>query len=157
VTSDFTGRGISGASLAPGASSCVPTAGASGPIIRLQRVKDNGSSNCTDGKNFWPNALFDPREALQRDAGPASTDPDRWNGQAGGVMYYTELDIQALRTWLASKRSSSAIMETTGYVVYFSDRRGNHNTTAVATAPSSGNESGEYGFEDIVNPTGATG
>ena len=85
----------------------MPTSGASGPIIRLQRVKDSGGASCTDGKNFWPNALFDPREALQRDTAPASV-------LLGGVMYYTELDIQALRTWLASKRSSGAIMETTG-------------------------------------------
>jgi Tfp pilus assembly protein PilX len=149
VTSEFLTRGVSGASLAAAGSSCVPTSGTGGPIIRLQRVKDSGGASCTDGKNFWPNALFDPREALQRD-----TDPGVATVQLGGVMYYTELDIAALRTWLASKRVSSAIMETTGYVVYFSDRRGNHNTTAVATAPTVGNETGEYGYEDIVYNNG---
>ena len=35
-------------------------------------------------------------------------------------------------------------MNTTGYVVYFSDRRGNKNAANV--------ETGEFGYEDIVNP-----
>jgi hypothetical protein len=40
-------------------------------------------------------------------------------------------------------------MNVTGYVVYFSDRRGNRNTL--------NQETGEYGFEDFVNPASATG
>ena len=44
-------------------------------VIRLQRVKD-GVSSCgtttTTSTNFWPQTLFDPREALFRDAAPAT-------------------------------------------------------------------------------------
>ena len=41
-------------------------------------------------------------------------------------------------------------MDNTGYTVYFSDRR-NNRTTAGST------ETGEFGFEDFVNPTAASG
>ena len=40
-------------------------------------------------------------------------------------------------------------MNVTGYTVYFSDRRGNRN--------AANNETGEYGFEDIVNPESVAG
>jgi hypothetical protein len=157
VTSEFTALGISGASISGTNSTCVPTSGATGPIIRLQRVKDNGGTAtgaaCTTGKNYWPNSLFDPREALIRDVAPGL--PNASNVQLGGVMYYTEMDIAALRTWLKSKRTTGSIMETTGYVVYFSDRRGNHNVAAVATAATAGNETGELGYEDVVYNNGA--
>ena len=36
-----------------------------------------------------------------------------------------------------------------GYTVYFSDRRGNRNAANA--------ETGEFGFEDIVNPASAAG
>lgn len=159
VTSEWLALGISGASISGTNTTCVPTGGATGPIIRLQRVKDNGGTatttstpTCASGKNYWPNALFDPREALIRDVAPTGANAS--NVQLGGVMYYTELDIAALRTWLRSKRTTGSIMETTGYVVYFSDRRGNHNVTAVAAAATSGNETGELGYEDVVYNNG---
>ncbi len=38
-----------------------------------------------------------------------------------------------------------------GYIVYFSDRRNNKNAAAVPV------ETGEYGFEDVTNPTAAGG
>ncbi len=41
------------------------------------------------------------------------------------------------------------IVQDTGYVLYFSDRRGNKNLA--------NQETGEYGFEDFVNPTSAPG
>jgi hypothetical protein len=146
VTNEFLTPGISGRSLAPGGSTCDP---GTGQIIRLQRVKDAGASSCTSKYNFWPNSLYDTREALVRDVIP--TGANATQVKLGGVMYYTELDILNLRTWLASKRTTNSIMETTGYVVYFSDRRGNHN---LANQPT-GSETGEYGYEDIniVNGT----
>jgi hypothetical protein len=146
VTNEFLTGGVSGVSLAPGGGTCTPagiTAGTS--IIRFQRVKDNGGSDCTIGKNYWPNSLFDTREALNRDVAPTGANAN--NVQLAGVMYYTEMDILALRNWLAAKRTTDSIMETTGYVVYFSDRRGNHQTV-------NGTESGEYGFEDVVYNNG---
>jgi hypothetical protein len=114
--------------------------GATGAVIRLQRLKDDSACN-TNRKSFWSNTLYDPREGDWRD--------DTYTGTAasriylGGIMHYVELDIANLRTYLSGKRATNSIMETTGYVVYFSDRRGNHNGDG-------GPETGEYGFEDTV-------
>lgn len=90
------------------------------------------------------------------------------NPYFGGVMHYIELDIKNLKAWLATHNDT---MNTTGFVVYFSDRRGNKNlgTDGLAT-PREGadgilytaddfgaddQETGELGFEDIVNPASA--
>jgi hypothetical protein len=67
-------------------------------------------------------------------------------------MHYVELDVNNLRKWFlgATGVSGPAALNTTGYTVYFSDRRTNRN--------AAGQETGEYGAEDFVNPTtgGAT-
>ena len=110
-------------------------------------MKDS-AANCTDQSNRVPNVLYDPREGRDRDddADAAATPPyDANTIFLGGVMHYVELDITNLRIWLAEKRAANAIMETTGYVVYFSDRRSNHTGTGAET------ETGEYGFEDVVD------
>ena len=66
-------------------------------------------------------------------------------------MHYIELDVNNLRRWFQGTigASGSNAMNVTGYVVYFSDRRGNRNAANV--------ETGELGFEDIVNPASGTG
>ena len=71
--------------------------------------------------------------------------------QLGGVMHYVELDVANLKKWLegALGVSGPAVMNQNGYVVYFSDRRGNRD--------ASGQETGEYGFEDFVNPASSAG
>ncbi len=104
----------------------------------------------------------------------------------GGVMHYVELDVNNLRRWLEGTIGSSnaaacanggslgtgtCAMDTTGYVVYFSDRRGNHDlggdntldnpvVTNVLVSPfgvevtyPNDRETGELGFEDIINTT----
>ena len=68
-------------------------------------------------------------------------------------MHYVELDVNNLRRWLEGATdggfvAAGSTMNTTGYVFYFSDRRGNKNAANV--------ETGEFGFEDIVNPESAT-
>jgi hypothetical protein len=185
VTAEVLGLGIAGQNLDPGLAGAgafpgLPTpGGVIGPsacvspspnsIIRLERVRDNPSTavggnankNCgfmtgntstpsTNPADYWPNVLFDTREALQRDAAaPSGRDI------TGGAMYYVELDVANLATWLrgampgaptgaASKDNSNS---TNDFVVYFSDRRGNHNGATTA-----GTETGEYGFNDFVNP-----
>jgi hypothetical protein len=147
VTSEWLGKPFTGGKA--DGSACV--AEGAEAIIRIQRVKDS-AGNCTAQTNRVPNVLYDPREGRDRDF---ATDPNPPPAPAhpaftattlylGGVMHYVELDIKNLRVWLAQKRAAGAIMETTGYVVYFSDRRNNHNGTVAGT------ETGEYGFEDIV-------
>ena len=75
----------------------------------------------TLGTDFWPLALFDTREGNLRDTGFA--------GNAvtlAGTMYYVELDVANLEKWFAGTLGSSGTSanDTTGYSVYFSDRRG---------------------------------
>ena len=71
----------------------------------------------------------------------------------GGVMHYIEIDIANLKSWFARTGAHAAgtgnqAWNNNGYIVYFSDRRSNRNGA---------NETGEYGYEDVVNPTTAAG
>ena len=109
-------------------------------IVRVQRFKDMASSaTCTnaDGTKYWPNVLYDAREGNLRDNIPTG----QTDVYLGGVIHYIELDLANLATWLAASNA----MRETGYVVYFSDRRTNRN--------GAGQETGEYGFEDVINTT----
>jgi hypothetical protein len=65
-------------------------------------------------------------------------------------MHYVELDINNLGRWFTGAIGASGplAMNTTGYSVYFSDRRLNRNAL--------GQETGEYGFEDVVNSSDPT-
>lgn len=124
--------------------------GSTRAIIRLQRLKDNptttGGKTCASRTNYWSNTLYDSREAWHRDDN-AQSGAGSARIYLGGIMHYVELDIRNLRDYLSTKRAASEVMETTGYVVYFSDRRGNHET-------ENGNETGEYGWEDVVHRNG---
>jgi hypothetical protein len=157
VTTELLSFGFGAANLAPAAAICAdPSPNA---IIRLQRLRDNtgvcnyntDTTGAKDPTNWWPNALFDTREALVRDADPG-TGPI--NIPLGGVMYYATLDVKNLAKWFrraapyATGSGNIARTDNGGYTVYFSDRRNNRN--------ASNEETGEYGWEDVVN-TGAAG
>jgi hypothetical protein len=149
--------GIAGPNLS-GKSCGDPTPNA---IIRLQRLRDNaetGGGACaypTTGPSghplsseYWPNVLFDAREALQRDVSPGS------DLILGGVMHYVSIDVGNLSKWLQGAGPYAGGSGTTaknigGYSVYFSDRRNNRN--------AANQETGEYGFEDVVNPASGSG
>jgi hypothetical protein len=133
-------------------------------IIRLARMRDNpstaaaGNSYCgtttdTSPTDYWPNVLYDTREGLSRDN---ALGPDTNNANsnayitAQGAMYYIELDIGNLEKWFAGTLAGSTGTNASsvgGYVVYFSDRRGNQ------IDPSSGTKTGAFGFDDIINGT----
>lgn len=140
VTMEILNLGIAGRQLLAPAWGCAEVS--PDAIIRIQRLRDNGPA-CLNpvmtADAFWPMALYDPREGLMRD-GQANTSPPRF----GGVMHYVELDVRNLTRWFQGVLGTSGpnAMNTTGYVVYFSDRRGNKNAGA---------ETGEYGMEDFVN------
>jgi hypothetical protein len=168
VTMQILNYGIGGPNLdvgpATGGQPCPdPTPNA---ILRLQRLRDNGggtpttngggcnyalATGSTNAADYWPNALFDTREALLRDTDPA-VDPLLY---VGGVMYYVALDVQNLTQWFRAAGNftagtgAGALVNGTGYTVYFSDRRNNNNAAGLETA--------EYGSEDFVNPLSATG
>jgi len=155
-------------------------------VIRLERVRDNPTDSAikggcgvdlttgpvtvpTNAWDFWPNALFDPREGNPRDYCPdGSGGACKKNPTLGGVMYYVELDANNLARWFtgaigtsgtSTKDSSSSPND---FTVYFSDRRGNYNGGGAPASgwppPSpSGNETGEYGWNDTVTPSSQFG
>jgi PilX N-terminal len=148
--------------------SMVTAADPTGPIIRLERVRDNPSS-ATSGNNYcgsgladtntydyWPMALYDTREGGYRPFPGAAlpvTPAKDGNMQisAQGVMYYVELDAANLAAWLAANQSGLHLLNATGYGVYFSDRRGEQPDTQAAVA-SNPARTGSFGFNDVTNP-----
>ena len=161
--------GIAGPSQLPG-TDCYATANPSTKaILRVQRLRDTPRACKTPGSldsyDYWPNVLFDTREGLLRDV-----DPNDGRPTLGGLMNYIELDVKNLSLWFkcaapynAGACSGNQVITNNGYSVYFSDRRGNVNPGPFSTPANPANvdganlESGEYGFEDFVNPTTATG
>ena len=176
VTGEILGLGITGRNLAEsdGARGAArlnnlpegagDTCGEPNPnaVVRLQRVRDepNYVANAcgftsaagvvtgvsADPHDYWPNALYDPREGYFRDAGVAAN-----TLLLGGIMHYVELDVNNLRRWILGQIGANgpATRNDNGYIIYFSDRRNNRN--------GAGNETGEYGFEDVINPGDANG
>ncbi len=130
-------------------------------ILRIQRLRDNAGGDCTyaasqNSWDWWPQALYDAREGSFRDtftAGGVFTQNSPMRMM--GVMQYIALDVLNLKRWLAGDIGSSGGNarndNNNGFIVYFSDRRGNHD-------PANGDEeTGEYGFEDFINSTTAAG
>ena len=145
VTAEILSLGFSAPNQQGGSAPCTdptPTA-----VIRLQRWRDNGIANtvaCTNGAtllatDYWPNALYDAREGDARDL--ATNEEMR----IGGVMNYVTLDVGNLALWFAGGigATGTQALNNNGYIVYFSDRRGNHD--------GAGAETGEYGNEDSIN------
>jgi hypothetical protein len=69
-------------------------------------------------------------------------------------MYYVELDVRNLSRWFNGVApyaggSGPGSKWNNGFSVYFSDRRNNRD--------GANQETGEYGFEDVVNPQTAAG
>jgi len=153
-------------------------------VIRLERVRDNPSTQATAAgcgvggavvptlaTDYWPNTLFDPREALYRDWCPDGTGAlgvvCKQKPMLGGVMHYVELDVNNLTRWfrgnigVTGPATKDAAVSPNNFTVYFSDRRGNYIAAPLASgwppASPSNNETGEYGFNDFVNFNKANG
>jgi len=163
-------------------------------VIRLERVRDNPSDQSVAGgcgvklsapatiptlaTDYWPNALFDPREGNPRDYCPDGSTGGGCSFKTGdlnagptlgGVMYYVELDVNNLARWFTGAIGSSgtatkdSATSPNDFVVYFSDRRGNYYGAGTAFAggwPSlspSTHETGEYGWNDTINDTSQFG
>ena len=114
--------------------------------------------------DFWPNALYDTREGYNRQPTPAV--PFNTRVTLGGVMNYVELDVSNLARWLSGKigvtgpKTQDPNIAPNNFVVYISDRRSNYTPAAFAVWPPaspSGNETGEYGYSDFVNPADING
>lgn len=113
-------------------------------ILRFQRprwdlVDTTNSLNATD---YVPINMYDAREGRFRDDDSTVGN----NLRKLGIMNIVELDVNNLKRWFSGAIGTTGTnaLNNSGYIFYFSDRRGNRN--------SSGNETGELGFEDFVNP-----
>ena len=140
-----------------GASACAdPSQNA---IIRLARVRDNpasannvggcGAPYSLRGTDYVPNVLYDTREGILRDDALAATQLT-----LAGAMHYIELDVNNLDRWFTGALAGSGTLanNTTGYTVYFSDRRGDRKDPAPPASVGVGaRKTGAWGFDDIVN------
>ncbi len=107
------------------------------------------------GTDYWPNVLFDTREALLRDPSPAGLT----NVQLplAGAMYYVELDAGDLASWFTNDATGKTAFNTNGYGVYFSDRRGEQkDPNPPASVGTTAALTGGFGWEDNVNSTNGT-
>ena len=177
VTSEILKLGISGPANTPPATQaapnpiCDPTPFA---VVRLQHLRDNLDGVCViaatgnstiNSNDYWPNVLYDTREGIYRDTPPAN--PVDHNLYLGGMMNYVALDVNNLRRWLAGTAApflglngiNANNQNGAGFIVYFSDRRNNKCPVGSPSCPGAAApvETGEYGFEDNVNPLAATG
>jgi Tfp pilus assembly protein PilX len=121
--------------------------------------------------NWYPINLYDAREGENYDhrtgsfpystscGGSSCTNNAAPTGTSNGVMNVVELDVGNLRNWLWGYTGTNGpnvdFTSQNGYILYFSDRRG-ENVTGAAAAPvctgcAAGSNLGEYGFEDTVN------
>ena len=100
----------------------------------------------TAATNFIPINLYDPREGQVRLAANAG----QTQGSVNGIMNLVEIDVRNLQKWFAGSIGTSGpqALSNSGYILYVSDRRMNSN---------GGAETGEFGNEDIINPSSATG
>ncbi len=123
-------------------------------ILRIQRLRDHSGTYCghfrsLNPSDWWPQTLYDAREGTTRTV--ADTAPITM----GGIMQYISIDVGNLKKWLAGTTGTSGTSalnnNNNGFIVYFSDRRGNHDSTNANV------ETGEFGYEDTVNSTTAAG
>jgi len=142
-------------------------------VIRLARVRDNpsfangvggcgvipGAAATTYGRDYWPNVLWDTREGMLRDTAVGMNALPLI--PVSGAMYYVELDVQNLATCLTSAALcpgiAGSVATTTGYAIYFSDRRSEQYDPNPPASVGGGGTllTGGYGYDDIVNPASA--
>ena len=117
--------------------------------------------------DFWPNVLFDTREGTLRDTSMNAANLPTLNG----AMSYIEVDGKNLAGWFGGKINTfvtsgqgtkDPAVAPNDFVFYVSDRRGNYAGSQTLTGswpPVSytRNETGEYGWTDIVNLTSSNG
>jgi Tfp pilus assembly protein PilX len=112
-------------------------------ILQFQKPRWDrlDSTNSLTAADYVPINLYDAREARFRDDDSSVGT----NLRKLGIMNVVNLNVNNLRRWFAGTIGTTGTnaVNNSGYIFYFSDRRGNRN--------DAGNETGELGFEDIVN------
>jgi hypothetical protein len=128
-------------------------------IPATELAKDATTGNYVNGptgvtrNNWYPINMYDTREGEFRENKRSTP-----SCNIGGVMNLVEIDVNNLKKWLAgtigTTGSSTDYASQNGYILYISDRRG---MIVTPTGPNAGTKTGEYGFEDVINPGSVTG
>jgi hypothetical protein len=132
-------------------------------------IGTNGLQGSNNPWDYIPLNMYDVREGSKRDVNDG-------NIYLNGVMNYVELDAANLQRWFACSGLTTPVgtcsgnkaigpgpgqaSEIGGYIVYFSDRRGNYKAGAdnvTSNPPLVKNETAEFGNEDIINSSSASG
>jgi hypothetical protein len=123
----------------------------------LTTTRNTGATWVPQPYDLWNNTLFDTREGTLRDSAVSSSNLPTLNG----TIHYIELDAHNLARWFGGAIGSSGpstkdpVVAPDNFVVYVSDRRGNNdNGQTFTTWPPTSytkNETGEYGWNDLVN------
>jgi hypothetical protein len=113
---------------------------------------DVGALSNSNPAKFYPINLYDTREGEWRDV-RATTDASDNTCAVGGIMNVVEMDVGNLRRWLlglvGTTGTQTESVSQNGYILYFSDRRGERDPA--------GNATGAYGYEDLIDPANANG
>jgi len=100
--------------------------------------------------NWYPINFYDAREGENNDNGGIA----QYTGTPNGIMNAVELDVGNLRNWLLGTTGTTGVnvdyATQNGYVLYFSDRRGEQFATS-AQGANYQQQWGEYGYEDTIN------
>jgi Tfp pilus assembly protein PilX len=120
------------------------TSVANGAVTTTPLVNSGANSQY----NWYPINLYDAREGENFDAAGTFA---QGTGTPNGIMNTVELDVGNLRRWLLGQTGATGstvnFSTQNGYVLYFSDRRGEQYNPAVSLTQLVG----EYGYEDTVN------
>ena len=131
--------------------------------LGLRRTARATWTNASNSANFVPINMYDAREGEVRDSIANSTATSSLNG----IMNIVEVDVGNLQQWFVGNIATNGqyvfngpdALNNSGYVLYTSDRRMNCNDAKPSETEvgCSGSETAEFGNEDIINPTTATG
>ena len=152
------------------------------PILHLEQINTwvctGNTVNCLPANrvpgslspwDYIPLNTYDTREGSKRDTNDLII-------YLNGVMNFVELDVANLQRWFACNGITPVVgtcsgtqalgagpgqpNEIGGYIVYFSDRRGNYKAgpdNLASNPPLVKNETAEYGNEDIINAASLAG
>jgi hypothetical protein len=132
----------------------------------------SGLATVSNPQNFVPINMYDPREGEVRDVSGNTT------SSLNGIMNIVEIDVGNLQQWFAGNIATSGkyafdgpdALNNSGFILYTSDRRMNcmdgtyelegtctANAVSATTGLPTAGESGEFGNEDIINPSVTSG
>jgi len=125
-----------------------------GNASAAELLTDPGTNSNITGpatrNNWYPINMYETREGEFRENQRVTP-----NCSIGGVLNLVEIDVNNLRQWLngaiGATGGATEFTSQNGYILFISDRRG------MIASPTAGTKNGEYGYEDVINPSSAAG